>query len=104
MIDLNEKIFGKITAKEIIGSEPDHNETENLLVNELERLEQNLEGLEKLRLEELKEKQIQLEKLMNSRPGAMAISQEKIRLFTKYSQNYIEKIQTKLKNKITEQK
>jgi len=92
MIDLNEKIFGNITSKEIIGSEPNHSETENMLANELRRLEQNLEGLEKIRLEELREKQIQLEKQMNSRPGAMAISQEKIRLFTKYSQNYVQKI------------
>lgn len=99
MIDLNEKIFGNITSKEIIGSDPNQSETENLLENELSRLEKNLEGLEKLKLEELREKQIHLEKQMNSRPGAMAISQEKIRLFTKFSQNYIQKIEEKLSHK-----
>ena len=99
MIDLNEKIFGNITSKEIIGSEPNHNETENLLADELRKLEQDLEGFDKLRLEELREKQIQLEKQMNSRPGAMAISQEKIRLYNKFNQNYLQKIDEILNQK-----
>jgi len=96
MIDLNEKIFGNITSKEIIGSEPVQTETERLLNNEYIHLIKNLKGLEKLKLIELKEKQIQLENKMNSRPGAMAISQEKIRLFTNFSQNYVQKIEEKL--------
>ena len=35
MLDLDEKIFGKITSKEIIGSEPSEVEIENLLTKEL---------------------------------------------------------------------
>lgn len=98
MIELNVKIFGNVTAKEIIGSEPTINETEKLLNNELNSLLENLNGFKKQQLIELKEKQISLEKQMNSRPGAMALSQEKIRLFTKFSQNYIKKIENKLEN------
>ena len=92
MIDLNEKVFGNITSQQIFGSEPIPSETENLLKNEFTVLVKNLEGLEKAQLTELKEKQQQLEKQVNSRPGAMALSQEKIRLYVKYSQNYIQKI------------
>ena len=59
-------------------------------------LEKNLEGLESSQLTELKDKQQEVEKQVNSRPGAMALSQEKIRLYTKFSQNYIQKIEEKL--------
>lgn len=92
MLDLNKKVFGNITSQQIIGSEPTPDETENLLENEFTILAQNLDGLEKSQLTELKEKQQELEKQINSRPGAMALSQEKIRLYIKYSQNYIQKI------------
>lgn len=98
MIDLNEEIFGKITSKEIIGSDPIESETESLLANEFIKLVNDLNGLDRVQLIELKEKQTKLEKQMNSRPGAMAISQEKIRLFTKFSHNYIQKIEERLKN------
>ena len=96
MIELNVKIFGNITAKEIIGSEPTPDDTEKFLENELNLLLKNLDGLQKQQLVELKENQISLEKQMNSRPGAMAISQEKIRIFTKFSQNYVKQIDSKL--------
>ena len=97
MLDLNEKVFGNVTSQQIIGSEPTPAETENLLQNEFAVLTQNLDGLEKSQLTELKEKQQELEKQVNSRPGAMALSQEKIRLYVKYSQNYIQKIDEILK-------
>ena len=96
MIDLNEKVFGSITSQQIFGSEPIPTETENLLATEFSTLSKNLEGLEKSQLIEIKEKQKELEKQVNSRPGAMALSQEKIRLFVKFSQNYIQKIDEKL--------
>ena len=98
MIELDVKIFGNITAKEIIGSEPVLHETEKLLGNELNALLKDLNGLQKQQLMELKENQTSLEKQMNSRPGAMALSQEKIRLFTRFSQDYIKQIENKLKN------
>ena len=96
MIDLNEKVFGNITSQQIFGSEPIPTETESLLETEFSTLSKNLEGLEKTQLVELKEKQKELEKQVNSRPGAMALSQEKIRLYVKFSQNYIQKIDEKL--------
>jgi hypothetical protein len=36
------------------------------------------------------------EKHVNSRPGAMALAQDKIQLFTQYSQKYIHAINQKL--------
>ncbi len=98
MIELDVRIFGNITAKEIIGSEPALDETEKLLNIELNALLKDLSRLEKQQLMELKKKQTSLERQMNSRPGAMAISQEKIRLFTKFSQDYIKQITNKLEN------
>lgn len=96
MIDLNEKVFGNITSQQIFGSEPIPTETESLLTTEFSKLTKNLEGLEKSQLIELKEKQKELEKQINSRPGAMALSQEKIRLYVKFSQEYVQKIEERL--------
>ena len=39
------------------------------------------------------------EKHVNSRPGAMALAQDKIRLFTEYSQKYIKILNDKLQSK-----
>jgi hypothetical protein len=97
LTDLNRKIFGQITTKEIIGASPVAiPDTKNLLEAELQELIRQLElqtegSLQKL----LKEQQI-AEKYVNSRPGAMALAQDKIKLFTEYSQKYIQTINKKL--------
>ena len=96
MLDLNEKVFGEITSKEIIGSEPSETEIENLLTKELAKLIKNLEEKTRRELNDEKTKQIKVEKLMNSRPGAMALSQEKIRIFTCFSKSYIKKIEERV--------
>lgn len=96
MTELNKKVFGKITTKEIIGAIPPASETRKLLESEYRNLindleSQNEEDLKKL----LKEQQI-ANKHINSRPGAMALAQDKIRLFTEYNQKYIQIINEKL--------
>ena len=100
MIDLNRKVFGKITAKEIIGSYPPAKpETEQSLLNELTLL-----------LDEVKQKNIQEIKVLianqkenhaqiNSRPGAMALAQDKIMLFNEFSEQYIFELDQNLKQK-----
>ncbi len=96
---LDQKIFGKITTKEIIGAEPPVTpDTQDLLENELAILVSELESQSKDNLEKLLEQQQAAEDHVNSRPGAMALSQPKIQLFTKYSQKYIESIKQKLES------
>ena len=98
-MELDQKVFGKITTKEIIGSFPPAiPETKNLLDKELEQLTIQLESQNKESLQKLLDEQIAAEKLVNSRPGAMALAQDKIRLFTQYSQKYIQKINQKLQS------
>jgi hypothetical protein len=98
LTELNKKVFGKITTKEIIGVIPSATETRKLLENEYQNLineleSQNQDNLKKL----LKEQQI-ANKHINSRPGAMALAQDKIRLFTEYNQKYIKTINEKLQS------
>ena len=94
---MDEKVFGKITTKEIIGAEPPEiPDTQNILEKELVTLVSELESQSKENLEKLLEQQQAAEAQVNSRPGAMALSQPKIQLFTKYSQKYIQSIKEKL--------
>ena len=100
LTELDRKVFGEITTKEIIGSSPPAMpDTKNLLEDELKKLIINLESKTTENLQKLLEEQKIAEKHVNSRPGAMALAQDKIRLFTEYSQKYIQIINNKLQSK-----
>ena len=97
LTELDKKVFGKITTKEIIGAEPPAlPDTKNLLENELQILLSDLESKNKNELEKLLQEQKISEKLVNSRPGAMALAQDKIQMYTEYSHKYIQSITQKL--------
>lgn len=97
MTELDKKVFGKITTKEIIGADPPAiPDTKNLLENELQNLLSELESKSTEELKNLLEEQKISEKLVNSRPGAMALAQDKIQMYTEYSQKYIQSINQKL--------
>ncbi len=99
MTELDRKIFGQITTKEIIGAYPPAiPHTKNLLEAELQHLTSQLDLQTKETLQKLLEEQQILEKHVNSRPGAMALAQDKIQLFTEYSQKYIQTINKKLQS------
>ena len=99
MTELNKKVFGKITTKEIIGVIPPAiPDTKKLLENELQNLINELESQTKDDLKKLLKEQQIANKHINSRPGAMALAQDKIRLFTEYNQKYIQTINEKLKS------
>lgn len=99
LTDLDRKIFGKITTKEIIGASPVAiPDTQNLLEAELQNLTRKLELQSKETLQKLLEEQQIAEKYVNSRPGAMALAQDKIKLFTEYSQKYIQIINKSLQS------
>ncbi|HSB84648.1 MAG TPA: hypothetical protein VLD64_09205 [Nitrosarchaeum sp.] len=97
MTELDKKIFGKITMKEIIGAIPPAiPDTKNLLENEFQNLINELKLQTKDNLKKLLKEQQIANKQINSRPGAMALAQDKIRLFTEYNQKYIQTINEKL--------
>ncbi len=97
MTELDKKIFGKITTKEIIGANPPAiPDTKNLLENELQELLSQLKSKNKEDLQKLLSEQQNAEKLVNSRPGAMALAQDKIQMYTEYNQRYIRSISEKL--------
>ncbi len=99
MTDLDRKVFGQITTKEIIGASPSAIPyTKNLLDAELQHLTSQLESQSKETLQKLLEEQLIAEKHVNSRPGAMALAQDKIQLFTEYSQKYIQTINKMLQS------
>ena len=99
MLELDKKIFGKITTKEIIGAKPTEiPDTKNILEKELAILLAELEFQSKENLEKLLEQQKITEKHVNSRPGAMALAQNKIKLFNEYNKKYIQTIKEKLES------
>lgn len=99
MASLDNKVFGNITTKEIIGADPPAlpNTKENL-EKELATLLAELESIPKVNLEKLLEDQKIAENHINSRPGAMALAQNKIQLFNEYSEKYTQSITKKLQS------
>ena len=99
MTDLDKKVFGKITKKEIIGADPPAiPDTKNLLEREFEFLLSQLESKSEKDLQKLLKEQQTAENLVNNRPGAMALAQDKIQMYMRYSQKYIQSINEKLQN------
>ena len=99
LIQLNKKVFGQITTKEIIGAQPPAiPDTIDNFEKELIVLLRDIESKPRNILEKLLDQQKEAEKHINSRPGAMALAQNKIKLFNEYNEKYIRKIQEKLKN------
>ena len=99
MLELDKKVFGKITTKEIIGAEPPAiPNTKNILEKELAILLAELKSKSKENLEKILEQQKIIQKHMNSRPGAMALAQNKIELFNEYNKKYVQTIKEKLES------
>ena len=97
MIELDKKVFGNVETKVIIGADPpEEPDTKNILEKELVVLLKELESQPKENLEKLLEQQKIAEKHINSRPGAMALAQNKIQLFNKYNEKYVQTIKEKL--------
>ena len=97
MVELDKKVFGNVETKVIIGADPPENpDTKDILEKELVILLKELESQPKENLEKLLEQQKTAEKHINSRPGAMALAQNKIQLFNKYNEKYVQTIKQKL--------
>jgi len=99
LLELDKKVFGKITTKEIIGADPPEiPDTKDNLEKELATLLAELESTSKENLEKLFEDQKSAEDHINSRPGAMALAQNKIKLFNEYNAKYTQRIKEKLES------
>ena len=99
MLELDKKVFGKITTKEIIGAQPPAiPDTKNIFEKELVTLLAELESHSKENLEKILEQQKISETHVNSRPGAMALAQNKIQLFNEYNNKYVQTIKEKLES------
>jgi len=99
LIELDKKVFGNITTKEIIGADPPAiPETRDNFERELSALLSELSSQPKINLERLLDEQKIAEAHINSRPGAMALAQNKIQMFNKYNQKYIQSIKEKLES------
>ncbi|MEX0861860.1 hypothetical protein [Nitrosopumilus sp.] len=97
MLELNKKVFGKVTTKEIIGADPPAiPDIRDIFEKELATLLDELTSQSKENLEKLLEEQKIAEAHINSRPGAMALAQNKIQLFNQYNEKYIQAIKGKL--------
>ena len=99
MLELDKKVFGKITTKEIIGAIPPAiPDTRDNFEKELILLLEELISQSKINLEKILEEQKIAEIHLNSRPGAMALAQNKIQLFNEYNQKYVKAIKEKLES------
>jgi len=99
LLELDKKVFGNITTKEIIGADPPAiPETRDNFEKELSTLLLELASQPKINLEKLLDKQKIAETHINSRPGAMALAQNKIQMFNEYNQKYIQSIKEKLES------
>ena len=97
MLELDKKVFGKITTKEIIGANPPAiPDTKDILERELAILLAELDSKSKKDVEDILKQQKIAEKHVNSRPGAMALAQQKIQLFNQYNEKYLQAINEKL--------
>ena len=99
MLELDKKVFGNITTKEIIGAKPPAiPDTKNILEKELVILLAELKPLSKENLKKILEQQKISQIHVNSRPGAMALAQNKIELFNEYNKKYVQTIKEKLES------
>ena len=99
MLELDKKVFGEITTKEIIGADPPAiPDTKERLEKELENLLSQLESTPKENLEKILEQQNEFDAHINSRPGAMALAQNKIQLYNEFSGKYADAIKKKLES------
>jgi hypothetical protein len=99
LLELDKKVFGTITTKEIIGANPPAiPDTQNNFEKELDILVGELASSSKIDLEKLLEEQKIAEAHINTRPGAMALAQDKIQLFNVFNQKYIKAIKENLES------
>ena len=95
MIDLDSKVFGKFTKKEIIGETP-NNLTLETFEKQLKEMLENLNSKNSSELEEILDSSKNIRNHLGSITGAMALDQKKIRLCIDFLSKYIIEIESRL--------
>lgn len=85
-------MFGDVRLHEVIGPEPPAAELRRALAAELGRLTAELGAAGPGAAAGLGRRQAELHGMVNARPGAMAISQEKVRVYNGFSEEYMRRI------------
>ena len=94
MLELDKKVFGNILTREIIGAEPPLDpDTKEIFEKEFSILTKELKSKSQTELTRILEEQTKARDHLNSRPGAMALAQNKIQLFNEYNEKYIKMIE-----------
>ena len=94
MLELDKKVFGTIMTREIIGAEPPLDpDTKEIFQKEFVILTKEIKSKSQTELVRILEEQTNARDLINSRPGAMALAQNKIQLFNEYNEKYIKTIE-----------
>ena len=97
LIDLELRIFGNFTAKEVIGETPlETPEMRKKLEEELANMVKKLEATNLTELNEILEEQIEIKQKLGSLTGAMALAQNKIQLFMNFISKYIDEIKSQI--------
>ena len=98
--DLSRKVYGDVILSEIVGAEPPaHPNLEEKLEDEFSSMVDQLESKSVEEINEFRTQQLKHERIVNSRPGAMALDQEKIRMYITYHQRLLNLIEQILKGK-----
>ena len=95
MINLDSKVFGNFTKKEIIGETP-KNLTPEKFENQLNRMLENLESKNTSELKEILESSKKIRNHLGSITGAMALDQKKIKLCIDFLSKYIKELESRL--------
>ena len=96
MLDLDRKVFGGITTKEVIGADPPAARLREMLEEELAGMVAGLGRQDADGLGSLLRRHAEAHAHVNGRPGAMALAQDKIRLFNEFGGRYADAIRALL--------
>ena len=95
MINLDSKVFGNFTKKEIIGETPKNLSSESF-EKQLGEMLENLNSKNSSELEEILESSKNIKNHLGSITGAMALDQKKIKLCMDFLSKYIDEIESRL--------
>ncbi len=100
-MDLNMKVLESFTIKEVIGEIPESPQIRRRLEDELDRLLRDLSGKNQIELQDTLKQQKIVKRELDIRSGAMALSQEKIQMFSEAITKYISEIESRISHSIS---
>ncbi|HWP78513.1 MAG TPA: hypothetical protein VNL34_02540 [Candidatus Nitrosotenuis sp.] len=100
-MNLDMKVLEDFTLKEVIGEIPESSQIRKRLEDELVYLLKNLGSKNQKELQEALEQQKRVKRELDIRSGAMALSQEKIQMFSEAISKYIAEIEAKLSHGVS---